>query len=157
MTVPATLPAGHVVTPTEFQGVLDPLLVLTSAWTDYSSTFTITASTTNPTKGNSTYNAKYLKIGRTVLVCITVTIGSTFSRGSGYYGFSVPYAPVIGWSGVVGHVVDSGTAERGPMGGRFAGATILGISGTTLISDTSPQTWATGDIIAFTAVYEAAS
>jgi hypothetical protein len=62
------------------------------AWTDYSATFAITAVTTNPTKGNSTYAAEWVQIGKTVFFAFAVTIGSTYSAGSGAYRFSIPVA-----------------------------------------------------------------
>lgn len=64
------------------------------AWTSY--TPTLTATTTNPTIGNSVWDAAYCKIGKTVHVRIKLTLGSTFAVGSGAYVFSLPIAPKSG-------------------------------------------------------------
>lgn len=58
--------------------------------TDYSASLTITASTTNPTKGNSVYSATYRQIGGLVYLAFGITIGSTFAAGTGTYRFSLP-------------------------------------------------------------------
>lgn len=77
-------PANHIVTATEYAQGQD-------AWIDYSGSFTLTASVTNPTKGNSTYTAMYSYLTpKTVAVAIRLQIGSTFAVGSGTYFFSLP-------------------------------------------------------------------
>lgn len=65
------------------------------AWTTYTST--ITATTTNPALGNGTIEAAYSQQGKTVTVSIALTIGSTTTRGVGYWMFSLPVAPVSRW------------------------------------------------------------
>lgn len=65
-----------------------------ASWTDYSSSLSITGSTTSPTKGNSTYSARYIHLTEsTVRYVVSVTIGSSFSVGSGVYFFSMPVTP----------------------------------------------------------------
>lgn len=85
-------------------------------WIDYSGTFTLTASTTPPTKGNSTYSAQYLKIHPKLwFVQNKLTLGSTFAPGSGTYRFSTPAAAsVLSIANMGGtlYVNDSGTALR---------------------------------------------
>lgn len=80
-------PSGHIVTADEYAlGQGD--------WIDYSGTFALTGSTTNPTKGNSTYLARYTYLTpHTVAVAIHITIGSTFTVGSGFYLYSLPVTP----------------------------------------------------------------
>lgn len=62
------------------------------AWTDFSASFTITAVTTPPTKGNSVYTARYQQIGKQVDFVTRVSIGSTFVAGSGAYRLLLPVA-----------------------------------------------------------------
>jgi len=62
-------------------------------WVDYSGTFTLTSSGTNPTKGNSTYKALYRRPAGADLidVKILVIIGTSFVVGTGDYRFSLPF------------------------------------------------------------------
>lgn len=89
-----SLPAGHIVTADELDAILDQIDSLTgSGWTDYSGTFALTASSVNPTKGNSVYAAYWRRAAGSDLVevRIAVTIGASgFVAGTGDYRFSLP-------------------------------------------------------------------
>jgi hypothetical protein len=118
---------------------------------DYSASFVITATTTNPTKGASTYVAKYQRLASGfVHVEFCVTIGAGYGAGSGYYLFSLPpgfTATTPGGPGGV-YVLDSGTTPR--YGGTlilYSSTQMWGGFGTSPIAHNSPQTWATGDEI----------
>lgn len=127
-------------------------------WIDYSSSFTLTASTTNPTKGNSSYEARYTKMGRLVVCQFRILIGSTFSAGSGVYQFSLPVTALNNHAVGNGTIVDAGTAVR-------AGASLVQygssmtlvqmVLGTSQVTNSSPQAWASGDAINGTYIYEA--
>jgi hypothetical protein len=137
------------------------------AWIDWSANFTITANVTNPTKGNSTYSARYRQVNdHTILYTVRISIGSTFSAGSGIYSFAVPVASAdSGMYGAAGAawINDSGTTLRV--------GTVLAASASTLqiiipkgtltnggeasnVTSSVPQTWATNDSINFTLAYE---
>lgn len=111
-----SLPAGHRVTAANMDAILDQIDSLTAAgWTDYSASFSVIGSTTNPTKGNSTYAAYYrLAAGGDICeVAFRVTIGSTWSAGSGNYSFRLPFSPAtpnIAVGSVL--ILDAGTALR---------------------------------------------
>ncbi len=130
-----------------------PLTDFSDALTDYSTSFTITAATTNPTKGNSTYVAKYLAIGKMMWYSVKITIGSTFSAGSGVYSFLSPQTldTNIGQTGAA-KVLDAGTKAYIAMvepidSTHFA---ITQDAATTALTNAGPGTaWATGDIISF--------
>jgi hypothetical protein len=131
-----------------------------TAWTDYSSTFTVTASSVNPTKGNSTYVAKYKQNGKDVLYNFKVTIGSTFVAGTGSYSFLVPVACESSRV-AVGKVFvnDSGTALITGACTFDADAThvVVFLSSGTTIGAAGPGTaWAVNDTILCSIVYEAA-
>lgn len=65
---------------------------LGAAWSTY--TLTITATTTNPTQGNSVYSARYRMLNdHTVNVVLRVNFGTTFVAGSGTYSLSLPVTP----------------------------------------------------------------
>lgn len=131
-------------------------------WVDYSSTFTLTATVTPPTKGNSTYVARYRQPTGPdkVDVQIRIDIGSTFAAGSGVYRFLLPTSANTADVGIgVGYILDTGTANRMVvvrrettnqvaiyLNGALSGITDAG-SGTA---------WATGDIIQFSFTYQPA-
>jgi len=133
-------------------------------WTDYSASFALTAATTNPTKGNSTYSARYRRPANADLIHYEgkITIGSTFAVGSGVYRLSLPVnASTLAQANAVGqgYIFDTGTANR-QVTLRADAATYLqmylhdSLSG---ITNTGPGTaWATGDIIAWSFYYEPA-
>lgn len=144
---------------------LDQIDSLTDpGWTDYSGTFALTAVTTNPTKGNSTYLARYRRPTDCDLIDVevSVTIGSTFSAGSGVYRFSVPFnasAGSISCATGISYIFDNGTANRiGVV--RFEAAGYVNIyrnDQTTALTHAGPGTaWATGDIVTFSLAYEPA-
>lgn len=135
------------------------------AWTDYSASFSIGSTGTAPTLGNSTWVAKYQQIGKTVFFQFDVTIGSTFSVGSGTYVFPVPVpASAFAKKAAVGSawLLDSGAAYRlglfNPVGGisqwyiqyiTSAGYAEIGSAG-------PGSAWAAGDRITASLIYEAA-
>lgn len=68
---------------------------LQAAWTAYTPTWTGT--TTNPTLGNGSFaGSAWLRIGKTVLFRIVLTMGSTTTYGSGQWVLTPPVAPVGG-------------------------------------------------------------
>jgi len=133
-----------------------------AAWTDFSASLTITAGGGNPTKGNSVYTARYKQNGKDVLYNFKISIGSTFSAGSGTYNFLVPVAAETNRL-AVGKVFvnDSGTALLTGICTFDSDTThvvvfLANITGAAL-SATGPGTaWATGDTIVCSVVYEAA-
>lgn len=124
---------------------------LTGAWTSFSGTFTLTASSVNPSLGNSTVTARQRTIGKTVDIDITIVIGSTFSAGTGDYRFSIPVTLRSSTQGAGAcYVQDLGTAHKGG-GTVFPQSTttlqVANPSGSNLIGAAAPQVWATGDVI----------
>ena len=95
MTAP-TYKAGQYPQGADVEWTVDSINNLKAAgWTDYSApSMTITGSTTSPTLGNSTLQAFYRQaVGTDVIDFVfKLTIGSTFSAGSGLYTFSMPIA-----------------------------------------------------------------
>lgn len=103
---PGTDPDGS-----QMEILLDQVESLTApGWTNYSSTFTLTGSVSNPTLGNSTVAAYYRQSTSSDLVHVRIylLIGSTFVVGSGDYRFSLPVpasaAEITGGIGVVYHL-----------------------------------------------------
>jgi hypothetical protein len=161
----ASVSAGNRLTAAKVNELITQINSLTDPdWTDYSASFTLTAATTNPTKGNSTYSARYRRPTNSDLIHYEgkITIGSTFSAGSGVYRFSLPVnASALAQANAVGqaYIFDSGTANRqGTI--RLDAATYFqlylhdSLSGIT--NTGSGTAWATGDIIAWSVYYEPA-
>lgn len=131
-------------------------------WVDYSSTFTLTATTTSPTKGNSTYVARYRAPtgADKVDVQVRIDIGSTFSAGSGVYRFLLPFTANTADVGIGAcYILDTGTANRMAVVRRETSTQVSvylngALSG---ITDAGSGTaWATGDIIQFSFTYQPA-
>lgn len=151
-------PVGHRVAADEFHGGDD--------WTDYSSTFVVTASSTNPTKGTSTYTGEYLYIAkRLIVVQFSVAWGTGFSAGSGEYRFLMPVAASTRATARAvgnGDIVDSGTGLLGGWDLDFVDSTHVRMNrGTTssnfaTVGSSTPITWAVGDVIRGQIMYEPA-
>ncbi len=130
-------------------------------WRDWTPTYT------NLTVGNGTVVARYSKIGRTVNLHFSFTLGSTSSMGTAPQ-VSLPVTS-ISYSGnrnnIGGaYILDAGTLVYSAFV-RPAGIDNMVIetflaSGTNLsitdITSTVPMTWTTSDVLAFSATYEAA-
>lgn len=137
------------------------LTALTDEWTDYSSTFAISAVTTPPTKGASVYVARYKRIGKWVDYMFSVTIGAGWASGSGAYIFPLPVAARAVQQQVgPARVFDTGTAYRYGFleaNTSTSQSRIILDSGTDFLGSAGPGTaWATGDIIVANIRYEAA-
>ncbi|MCX4974209.1 hypothetical protein [Streptomyces sp. NBC_00620] len=105
-----------------------------AAWTSYTPVWT--AATTNPVIGNGVILGRYMKIGRTVLGHINVTMGSTTTYGAGDYSFTLPAAGAASGASLIG-------AAQLLAGSRWAGHVVLGSGGSTLspfFSTTSTDT-----------------
>lgn len=160
-----TIPAGSRLLAEDLKAATDQITSNQApGWTDYSASFALTAVTTNPTKGNSTYSARYRRSsgGDIIFYEGKLTIGSTFSAGSGVYRFSVPVnASATAIANVVGqaYIFDSGTANRqGTI--KFEAAGYFNIylhdSSAAITHTGSGTAWATNDTISWSIYYEPA-
>jgi hypothetical protein len=147
----------------DLQTLADALTGVSGPATDFSSSFTITASTTAPTKGAGTvYTARYNRVGRWVDYFFEVTIGAGWSSGSGTYRFLLPITALTSPGIDVGtmRVFDAGTAYY------VAALTIQDSThveavlngGTNVLGSAGPGTaWASTDVMRGQIRYEAAS
>lgn len=79
-------------------------------WTAY--TPNLTATVANPNIGNGTITGRYRQSGKTVHFVIDILIGSTTTRGSGFWQVSLPVAPRTGSSHVAhGHLGAVGVGD----------------------------------------------
>jgi hypothetical protein len=124
-----------------------------NAWEAY------TPTNTNVTVGNGTLVARYIRIGRTIHFFWDLTFGSTTAFG-GTISIGLPLAAATpGRWAIAGTLLDSGT-QNYIAGGIIAAAATQANPLVTAgggITSTAPFTWTTGDRIAFSGTYEAAS
>lgn len=156
---------GHIPRGDEWEDLLDQVAGLTgTGWVDWSGTFSLSAVTTPPTKGNSTYTARYRRPSESDAVDFEfyILIGSTFSAGNGVYRFPVPFnasASAMLCATGTGFILDNGTANRTGIL-RFEAAGYfnwyLNASANAITQAGSGTAWATGDIIAGSIRYEPA-
>lgn len=130
-----------------------------SAWTSYTPTWTTTG--TAPAIGNGTLAGAYVQTGKTVRFRAKLTAGSTTTFGTGTWSLSLPVTAKAADTMVVsGWIFDSGTRHYVAVG-KLTSTTTLSIIHTESgnsgqVDATSPQTWANGDFLVVTGVYEAA-
>ena len=129
------------------------------AWTTYTPTWT--ASTTNPTLGNGTLTGRFCKIGKMCIVNIVLNFGSTTNTGSGAYRWTLPAlaqvaGPVGPYTGAVKGVRSGVNSFAGVAETELGTQTILINGPTTAVAwgNTTPATWANGDTIAITIMYQ---
>lgn len=118
----------------------------------------LTATTTNPTLGNSTLSGIYCQIGNLVFFEIALTVGSTFSVGSGTYEFSLPVA--AGVTNILpigdGQATGSGRSFQAQLFNSASVCRLIQTSdGATALSNTGPYgtAWASGNILRITGYY----
>lgn len=129
------------------------------AWQTYA--VTITAST-NPTIGNGTLTGRYRYLtADVVMVRIYFLFGSTSNAGVGQYAVSLPVTShASGEQMLPARLLDSGTSHFPAVGiigasaSAISGIGVADASGTKLLTNTVPFTWATGDVLVIEGAYE---
>ncbi|WP_406365310.1 hypothetical protein [Streptomyces sp. NBC_00645] len=162
--VPRTWLVGEVVAAATLNTeIRDQFNSMFAAWTAYTPVWT--TSGTAPALGNGTLTGRYLKIGRTVIVHVSWTAGSSTAYGTGNYNFTVPFAAAAAGASLIGHAHLLGTA-------RWVGQVVLSPSATTIsaffpnatndprvgfMTETRPEVHAATDQLRLTLVYESAT
>jgi hypothetical protein len=127
-----------------------------SDWTTYTPTIS------GITVGNGTVTAKHQRIGKTCIIRIDFVLGST-SSVTGDFNFNLPFTPatstrVVGFGmmfasiGVVPAVPEVSGSQLYLRASLANGTYVLGQA----TNSTTPGTWASGNWVAATAVYEVA-
>ena len=132
------------------------------AWTNYTPTWS--ASPTPPAIGNGTIVGRYKELdGTTLAISIVVTMGTTTTFGSGGWTFTLPagqtatartqvFAALC--TDVSAVVLHSATA-RVSSGGTTIDAIIAADgSGSRVVSNTIPFTWASTDVLVISGIIE---
>lgn len=159
-TTPRTWASGEVVSAAMFNAeIRDALLGLQAEWTAW------TPNLTGFTVGNGVQTARWRRVGRTIELRYKLTAGTT-SSFSGTFAVALPVAPAADYvtnqalNGSAG-LYDSSGGVTSRQGGAviYAGSSsvicVAAVAGT--VTNTNPWTWAAGDILSFTATYEAAA
>ena len=141
-------------------------LIDANAGTWQSYTVSWTAATTNPSIGNGTLVGRYTQIGKTCILIIGLTMGSTTTYGSGNWSFSLPKT-AKNTTGIVfygvAHIRNTGTAnyERIAQISPVISTTVIKLfndptqgSNSSNISATVPFTWGDGDALGIEITYE---
>ncbi len=159
------MPAGHKVTATNIDAILDQIDSLTApGWTSYTPVWA--AAGTQPAIGNGTIAGRFRRAAGGDLMHFTIRIvmGSTTTYGTSVYEFGLPTstnAPTAtGYQELVGYgtAYDVSSAATYGLTSRTSGSNRM-IMGTangpgSVMTPTVPFTLATGDIIVINGFYE---
>jgi len=158
---PTTVATGDVLTAAKWnQDVVAngaELAPFFSAWTAYTPVWT------NLTVGNATNTGRYVQVGKWVIYQGQITWGSTTSATGSNTTVSLPVTAAtvtgLGFQGSA-YINDSGTRFYIANVWRGSATTALFVhsesGGSGLVTGTAPQTWATGDVLSWQVMYEAA-
>lgn len=140
--------------------IKDPWAGIQAAWSTYTPTWT--AATVNPAIGDGTITGHYLRVGKTILFEVVITMGSTTTYGTGQWAVSLPVAPTARYRrfSVDYYDVSNGGSLEGS--GRVAsGVCKLHAPPTTAggydrgASALVPFTFASTDVVTINGMYEA--
>lgn len=155
MAIPTNVSVGQRITAAFINSILS---WINGTSTSYSPA--LTATTTNPTLGNSTLAGQYVRIGDLVYFRIQLTIGSTFTAGTGVYLLSLPVASAVGANFAIGSGFILNSALRKPVVPSSESTTtvrMIRCSNETAVDNTGPgAAWATGNVATISGVYLAA-
>lgn len=127
-------------------------------WASYTPTWA--ASGTQPVLNNGTMTGRYLQIGKLVFFDISLQPGSTTTFGTGNYTWSLPViaSSSFGAGACPATILDSGTTNYLGIAVRVS-ATTFSINldnSASVAGQTTPMTWANGDVLRVSGFYEAA-
>lgn len=141
------VPVNHITDIVTFVNAIDA-----RAWQSYTPTWT------NGTLGNGVLEGRFWQLGKDVQFRITLIWGSSTTASTNWtFTFPVTAFSSRSFSVCFGEYVDVSASSSGPVRGRLtSGSTFAVLSGASQLGSTSPITWATGDELHLTGVYEAA-
>ncbi|MFL4904668.1 hypothetical protein ACJ6WF_16140 [Streptomyces sp. MMS24-I2-30] len=165
---PKTWQVGEVVTAAMLNTeIRDQLNSMFGAWTTYTPAFGSTG--TAPAVGNGTLTGQYMKIGRTVILSITFTVGSTTTFGSGNLNFSLPVTGASASNGVALNASASRTGTQNfvmgaiPLTNNATTTATMWFASPSTTGDwdawttSTPWTLAAGDIVRVWGIYQSAT
>jgi hypothetical protein len=133
------------------------------AWTALSSTVWKSATGSDPSIGNGSFDGRYCIINNTLYFYIYITMGSTTTYGDNNWYFDLPSDPIDEMYGFGGQLRDDSAGEDGIFSfrindnGRVCDQIIYSLENTgqqrSNLSTSSPFGWADGDILSFNGFY----
>lgn len=135
----------------------DALQALTDPWTSFTPTWGGT--TTNPVLNNGSITASYLQDGKFVVFKGKITMGSSTTFGSGIWTVTVPVNAVDITAIGQGLAKDSSPTNGFPLIAEFRSVSQLQFwpnNASGQVTNAAPLTWASGDSLNWTIIYEAA-
>lgn len=133
-------------------------LAVWSAWTP-----ALTSTGTDPTLGSgSQQRGRRIELpNNTITVHVDIRFGTGAAAGTGTYEVSLPVAVNLAYSQAIGsgYIFDSSTSAYHLIVGLWDNATSLVnmvVEGASLVTSSSPFTWADSDLISLTMTYEVA-
>jgi len=166
-TTPRTWASGETPTGATFNTeIRDQWNSVLDAWTTYTPGWT--AATTNPVIGNGTITGRYLKVGRTVHLAITLIGGSTTTWGAGAFSFAAPFTSANSTVSYLGGARLSGSGSNDTWIGQASlGPNTTSVNATFPVSATNtrasnmhatgPETHAAGSTLRLFLTYQAAT
>lgn len=135
------------------------LHALNDPWTAYTPTWA--SSGTQPDVGNGTLVGKYARIGKLIVFKAQLTMGSGTTFGTGVYTLSLPAMSAATFQQIVpAKCRDASATSAGhyPAIGEIppSQAVVNFFNVTSQVSNANPFTWASGDYLAVSGMYEAA-
>lgn len=158
-TTPKTWGVGELLKAADMNTELRDLSAgLQATWDTYTPTWT---GTSNPSIGNGVLTGRYLRLGKTIICTIVMQMGSTTTYGSGTWTITLPVASV--WASQTdvsmgsAHLFDtSATARKTGQVFNVGQSTVRIVTDSaTLVGTAVPWTWATGDSLSLSLLFEA--
>jgi hypothetical protein len=150
--------SGHV---SDHNALTAEIAAMQAAWTSYTPVWT--GSTTNPVIGNGSIVGKYRQAGsagKTIQFRVAITMGSTTTYGAGNYSISLPPFALASLAEplplISGLCRDEGSSlfYLG-IAIPFSTTTVSVVTnGATVITPTTPFTWAVTDVLRVAGTYE---
>lgn len=139
---------------------LADLTAAAAAWTVYTPVWSSTGTAVSLVDGTITGASR--RVGQTADVRVVLTMGASTTFGTGFYRISLPYAPKLN-SLIPVYCDDSSGSVRWEGHARIIAATTGGdnmrmvvAAGSAGVGQTSPMTWASGDVLVLAGSYEIA-
>lgn len=131
---------------------------LSGLWQDYDVEWT--AASTQPAIGNGSLLGRYSRSRNTIFLTVKLLVGSTTTKGTGAWTFSAPpgnIPSIVGANGM-GEAIDTSTSNIYMTGASVDETGLISpFNDSGFFSTSVPFTWATGDTLRVSALYDVAS
>lgn len=147
---------GQILTAADLQKIINALHGVSDSWVDFSSGVAWSSSGTAPVIGNGSVAASYTQVNKLVIYKGKITMGSTTTFGTGSWAVAIPVAGNNNAGSGAAECYDTSNTPGKTPATLLIGSTLSFLTITGPAGATTPFTWAVGDHIAWTYIYEAA-